>query len=87
MSLEALGTKLDSLLWENSQLEIENRRLWEMQPEEQVVQELETAKRDMHMARSRAAESEDPAKKLAKSLAQETAQVRELESELDHRFI
>ena len=52
MSLEALGTKLDSLVWENSQLEIENRRLWEMQPEEQMVQELETAKRDMHMARS-----------------------------------
>ena len=144
MTLEALRTKLDSLVWENSQLEIENRRLREsnrdqaamvdleaelerskedtvhlteqlgcleqklsaalqreddlrqrveaaegqpktMQPEEQIVQELETAKRDVHMARSRAAESEDQAKKLAESLARETARVRELESELDHQ--
>ena len=56
-----------------------------MQPEEQIVQELETAKRDVHMARSRAAESGDQAKKLAESLARETARVRELESELDQQ--
>ena len=111
MSLDALRTKLDSLVWENSQLEIKNRRLREsnldqvammdreaelerskedtvhfteqlgclekklnaalqrvddlrqrvedaegqpkvMQHEEQIVQELETAKRDVHMARN-----------------------------------
>ena len=56
-----------------------------MQPEEQVVQELEMAKRDAHIARSRAAESEDQEKKLAELLAQETARIRELESELDHQ--
>ena len=40
-----------------------------MQPEEETVQELETAKRDVHMAKSQAAKSEDEAKKLAESLA------------------
>ena len=56
-----------------------------MQPEEQIVQKLKTAKRDMRMARSRAAESKDQVKKLAESLAQETNRVQELESKLDHQ--
>ena len=142
MTLEALRTKLDSLGWENSQLEIENKRLREInpdqaamvnleaelertkedtvhlteqlgglekelsaalqreddlrqrveaaegqptpiQPAEQLLRELETAKQDAQMAKTRAAESEDQAKELAQSLARETARVRELESELE----
>ena len=146
MTLEALRTKLDSLAWENSQLEIENKRLRESNPNqaalvdleaelerskedtvhlteqlgslekqlsaalqreedlrrrveaaqgqpevpqpvglEQMAKELEMAKRDAQEASSRAAESDDQATELTQSLAQETARVRELESELDHQ--
>ena len=56
-----------------------------IQPAEQMVRELETAKQDALMAKTRAAESEDQAKELAQSLARETARVRELESELEHQ--
>ena len=50
-----------------------------------MVRELETAKQGAQMAKTRAAESEDQAKELAQLLAQETARVQELESELDHQ--
>ena len=50
-----------------------------------MVRELETAKQDAQMAKTRAAESEDQAKELAQSLARETARIQELESKLDHQ--
>ena len=41
MTLEALRTKLDSLVWENSLLEIENKRLWESNPDQAAMVDLE----------------------------------------------
>ena len=41
MTLEALRTKLDSLVWENSQLEIENKRLRESNPGQAAMVDLE----------------------------------------------
>ena len=40
MTLEALRTKLDSLGWENSQLEIENKRLRESNPDQAAMVDL-----------------------------------------------
>ena len=41
MTLETLRTKLDSLVWENSQLEIENRRLRESNQDQAAMVDLE----------------------------------------------
>ena len=41
MSLEALRTKFDSLAWEKGQLEVENRRLRESNPEQEAMVNLE----------------------------------------------
>ena len=46
MTLEALRTKLDSLVWENSQLEIENKRLRESNPDQAAMVDLERTKED-----------------------------------------
>ena len=37
MTLAALQTNLDSLIWENSQLEIENKRLRESNPDQAAL--------------------------------------------------
>ena len=54
MTLEPLWTKLDSIVWENSQLEIENRRLRESKLDQVAIvdleAELEPSKEDtMHL--------------------------------------
>ena len=41
VTLEALRTKLDSLVWENSQLKIENKRLWESNSDQAAMVDLE----------------------------------------------
>ena len=41
MSLEALRTKLDSIVWEKGQLEIENRRLRDSNPEKATMVDME----------------------------------------------
>ena len=41
MTVEALRTKLDSLVWENSQLEIENKPLRESNPDQAAMVDLE----------------------------------------------
>ena len=46
MTIKSLRTKFDSLVWENGQLEIENTRLQESNPDRAAMVDLEWSKED-----------------------------------------